>query len=55
MIEGFAGGQVGYQTNELLRAFNDLNTLRYEDVMDEADWAPGKKSHIVRFVAEKPK
>lgn len=55
VIEGFAGGQVGYQTNELVRAFNDLNILRYEDVRDEADWAPGEKSRIVRFVAEKPR
>jgi len=55
VIEGFAGGQVGYQTNELLRAFNDLNILHYEDVRDEADWAPGQKSRIVRFVAEKGK
>jgi len=23
-------------------------------VWDEADWAPGEKSHIVRFIAEKP-
>jgi SAM-dependent methyltransferase len=55
VIEGFAGGEVGYQTNELLGAFNDLKILRYEDVMDEADWAPGEKSHIVRFVGEKPR
>jgi SAM-dependent methyltransferase len=55
VIEGFAGGEVGYQTNELLRAFDDLKIVRYEDVMDEADWAPGEKSHIVRFVGEKPR
>ncbi len=55
VIEGFAGGQAGYQTNELVHAFGDLKVLRYEDVMDEADWAPGEKSHIVRFVGEKPR
>src|SRR5215470_2330226 len=44
-----ATGQVGYQTNELLRAFNDLKMLRYEDVMDEADCVPREKSHIVRI------
>lgn len=55
VIEGFAGGEVGYQTNELLRTFDDLKILRYEDVMDEADWAPGEKSQVVRFVGEKPR
>ncbi len=55
VIEGFAGGQVGYRTNELLGAFFDLNILHYEDAMDEADWAPGEKSHIVRFIGEKPR
>ncbi len=52
MIEGFAGEQVGYQANELLGAFFDLKILRYEDVIDEADWAPDGKSHIV---GEKPR
>jgi alkyl hydroperoxide reductase subunit AhpC len=53
VIEGFAGGEAGYQTNELLRAFSDLKILRYEDVTATADWSPGEKSHIVRLVAEK--
>ena len=53
MIEGFAGGQTGFQTNELLRDFAELRVLRYEDVQDEADWSPGRKSRIIRIVAEK--
>lgn len=54
MIEGFAGGEkFMFQPNELLHDFPDLRILRYEDLQDEADWAPGRKSHIIRFVAEK--
>jgi hypothetical protein len=43
------------QPNELLRDFPGLIVLRYEDTDDEAEWAPGHPSHIIRFVAEKPK
>jgi hypothetical protein len=39
---------------ELLRSFGDLKIIHYEDVRDEVDWAPGQKSRIVRFIAEKP-
>jgi SAM-dependent methyltransferase len=53
VIEGFAGGETGYQTNELLRAFSDLKIMKYEDLQGEADWAPGRKSRIIRLVAEK--
>lgn len=54
VIEGFAGNEKFiFQTNELLRDFGDLKILRYEDLQDEADWAPGHKSHIIRLVAEK--
>jgi len=54
VIEGYAGEKGAYQTNELLRTFPNLKIVHYEDVWDEADWAPGEKSHIVRFIAEKP-
>jgi SAM-dependent methyltransferase len=55
VVEGFAGDEkFMFQTNELLRDFGDLKILRYEDVQEEADWAPGHKSHIIRMVAEKP-
>jgi SAM-dependent methyltransferase len=54
VIEGFAGNEkFMFQPNELLRDFDDLRILRYQDVEEEADWAPGRKSHIVRLVAEK--
>jgi len=56
VIEGYGAGPdngVGYQTNELLRAFSDLKILRYEDAAAEADWAPGQKSRVVRLIAEK--
>jgi SAM-dependent methyltransferase len=54
VIEGFAGAEkFMFQPNELLRDFADLKILRYEDLQDEADWAPGHKSHIIRLVAEK--
>jgi SAM-dependent methyltransferase len=56
VIEGFAGQEkFMFQPNELLRDFSDLRVLRYEDTEDEAEWAPGHRSHIIRFVAEKMK
>jgi SAM-dependent methyltransferase len=54
VIEGYAGGQGDFQTNELLRVFSNLKIVHYEDIRDEADWAPGRKSRLVRFIAEKP-
>jgi SAM-dependent methyltransferase len=54
VIEGFAGKEkYMFQPNELLHDFADLRILRYQDLQDEADWAPGHKSHIIRLVAEK--
>lgn len=54
VMEGFAGKEsFMFQPNELLRDFSELKILRYEDLEDEADWAPGRKSHIIRFVAAK--
>lgn len=35
------------------RDFDGLKILHYEDVMDQADWAPGEKSRLVRLIAEK--
>lgn len=51
VIEGYAGGKGDFQTNELLRSFSALKVVHYEDVPDEADWDPGRKSRIVRFIA----
>lgn len=54
VIEGFAGNEkFEFHPNELLRDFGDLKILRYEDVQDEADWDPGRKSNLIRLVAEK--
>jgi len=53
VIEGFAGEGGAYQTNELLQSFANLKIVHHEDVRDEADWAPGEKSRVVRFIAEK--
>ena len=54
VMEGFAGSEsYTFHSNELLRDFVDLHILRYEDTEDEAEWDPGRKSHLVRFVAEK--
>jgi SAM-dependent methyltransferase len=56
VMEGFAGHEkFVFQPNELLRDFAGLEVLRYEDTDAEAEWAPGHQSHIIRFVAEKPK
>jgi SAM-dependent methyltransferase len=56
VMEGFAGREkFTFQPHELLRDFSGLRVLRYEDTDDEAEWAPGRQSHIIRFVAEKPK
>jgi SAM-dependent methyltransferase len=56
VIEGFAGREnFMFQPNELLHDFRELTVLRYEDLQNEADWAPGRQSHIIRFVAQKPR
>jgi SAM-dependent methyltransferase len=54
VVEGFAGREkFMFQPNELLRDFSGLRVLRYEDREDEAEWAPGRRSHVIRLVAEK--
>jgi SAM-dependent methyltransferase len=61
VIEGFAKPEVsvGFSTDALSSAYARLRILRNESVIDEADWDIERcrpcKSHIVRFVAEKPK
>ena len=53
-MEGFAGKEgFMFQPNELLHNFPQLRIFRYEDMKDEADWAPNRQSHIIRFVGEK--
>lgn len=54
VMEGFAGKEsFMFQPDELPRDFSGLKILRHEDVQGEADWAPGRKSHIIRFAAAK--
>lgn len=47
--------QTGYRTNELLRAFNDLRIVRYEDRPAQAEWSngPDGRAPLVRLVARK--
>jgi SAM-dependent methyltransferase len=54
VMEGFAGEErFMFQSNQLLRDFDDLHVVRYQDTMDEAEWNPGRQSRLVRFVADK--
>lgn len=50
-----SGGPPGYMTNQLLRAFDKLRILRYEDRTMQAEWSNGPegKAPIVRLVARK--
>lgn len=54
VIESYGGGQTGFQTNELLRLFDQLQVVYYQDLMAEAEWSPGRTSRVIRFVAERP-
>ncbi len=54
--ESVQGGYFGYKTNELLRAFDPLRIVYYQDIRDAADWGrtmDGDQKPIVRFVARK--
>jgi SAM-dependent methyltransferase len=60
VVEGFhedrgktGGRPFGYKTNELLRAFDGLRIVHYEDRIGPADWAGGADMPIVRFIARK--
>jgi SAM-dependent methyltransferase len=49
---GVLGGALGYQSNELLKAFARLRVLYYEDTIAAADWErSGHEAPIVRFLA----
>jgi ubiquinone/menaquinone biosynthesis C-methylase UbiE len=61
VVEGFqedvskdVGRPLGYRVNELLRAFDRLRIVYYEDTIGPADWSGGKPAPIVRFIARKP-
>lgn len=49
------GQRFGFKVNELLRAFDSLRILHYEDLSTGADWGPDRSSDtpIVRFLARK--
>ena len=47
------GRQLGYKTNELVRAFDGLRIIHYEDRTGPADWSGGREEPIVRFIARK--
>lgn len=61
VIEGFHrdlnrpsvdGGYIGYRSNELLKAFDRLRVLYYEDAVGVGDWGrPGEQAPIIRFIA----
>jgi hypothetical protein len=54
LVEGYTGTKAGFRTDELRRDFADPRIPRFEDVVDEADWNPGREDRIVRLVAEEP-
>jgi hypothetical protein len=49
--QGLQGGYIGYRSNELLRAFDRLRVLYYEDTVGPADWERGEQAPVVRFIA----
>jgi SAM-dependent methyltransferase len=50
--QGLEGGYIGYRSNELLRAFDRLRVLYYEDAVGPADWErSGQEAPVVRFIA----
>ncbi len=52
---GPIGGGVVYDSNELVRMFDGLRILRYEDQEAEPDFGPrGQLSRAVRLLAQKP-
>jgi hypothetical protein len=62
VIEGFqedeskeVGFRLGHGVNEVLRAFDRLRIVFYEDTIGPADWNDGKRAPIVRFIARKEK
>jgi SAM-dependent methyltransferase len=49
--QGLQGGNIGYGSNELLRAFDRLRVLHYEDTVGPADWERSRReAPIVRFI-----
>ena len=51
--ESVQGGHFGFRSNELLRAFDGLRVLHYQDLVERADWGDGAPNPIVRLAARK--
>jgi hypothetical protein len=50
--KGLQGGDIGYRSNELPRAFDRLRVLYYQDTVGHADWErSGQEAPVVRFIA----
>ena len=50
--QGLQGADIGYKSNELLKAFDRLRVLHYEDTVGPADWErSGREAPVVRFIA----
>lgn len=48
---GLQGGYIGHGSNELLRAFDRLRVLYYQDTVGPADWErSGQEAPVVRFI-----
>lgn len=50
----FEGPRAWFPQNGLLKAFDELRILRYEDEIVEGDFFQGQKIPVIRLVAEKP-
>jgi SAM-dependent methyltransferase len=50
----FEGPRTWFPKNGLLKTFDDLRVLHYEDVFTEADFFQREKMPVLRFVAERP-
>lgn len=59
VIEGFAYQDprvgIGFKTNDLLRTFDKLKIIRYEDTFDVPLWGrgPSERRRLLRMIAEK--
>lgn len=51
--ESVQGGYFGFFTNQLLRTFDRLRILHYQDLTTRAEWGGRTQRPIVRFVARK--
>lgn len=49
-----SGGEWEFESNELLTIFRGFKILKYEELLGSYDWAPDKRTRMVRLVAQKP-